>query len=280
MRIRLGCEMAYDFPSPTPLIAMLHVHYTEATQLEHPDLLMTDPPVPAAGYRDVYGNWCTRLVAPAGPFRMKVDSVIRDDGLPDAIARDAQEHRVQDLPPEAVQFLIASRYCETELLMQDAWRLFANVPPGWGRVQAICDFVNRHVTFDYMKARPTRTAAETFREQSGVCRDFAHLAVTLCRCMNIPARYCTGYISDVGLPPPHGQMDLAAWMEVYLGGAWRVFDPRNNAPRWGRVLMGHGRDAADVPLAHIFGPTPLVEFRVWTYQIDEAGAIVPPNVLA
>ncbi|MFT6773719.1 MAG: transglutaminase-like putative cysteine protease [Paracoccaceae bacterium] len=275
MRIRLGCEMAYDFPSPTPLIAMLHVHYSKATQLEHPDILFTDPPVPAKGYRDAYGNWCTRIVAPTGPFRMKVDTVIRDDGQPDPIVLNAQEHAVQDLPDEAMQFLIASRYCETDLLMQDAWRLFAGVPPGWSRVQAICDFVNGHITFDYMKARPTRTAAEAFREESGVCRDFAHLAVTLCRCMNIPARYCTGYISDIGLRPPYAQMDLAAWMEVYLGGAWRVFDPRNNAPRRGRVLMAMGRDAADVPLAHIFGPTPLVEFRVWTDQIDEAGNIIP-----
>ena len=275
MRIRLGCEMVYDFQRPTHMVAMLHVHYSRAAQLEQADVVRSDPPVPVEGYRDGFGNWCTRLTAPAGRFQLRVDSVLRDDGRPDPLVPDAAESPMQDLPPEVLQYLLASRYCDTELLMQAAWDAFGHLPPGWSRVQAICDAVHERVAFDYMQARPTRTASETWNERRGVCRDYAHLAVTLCRCLNIPARYCTGYISDIGLPPPYAQMDLAAWMEVYLGGAWRSFDPRNNARMRGRVKMGHGRDAADVPLTHIFGGGPLLAFKVWTHRIDEDGNDLP-----
>ncbi|MGG7565374.1 transglutaminase-like domain-containing protein [Rhodovulum sp. DZ06] len=275
MRIRLGVEMAYDFAVPTPMVAMLHVRPERAGALETPDLLQADPPVPVQAYFDSFGNRCTRLTAPAGRFTMRVDAMMQDDGRLDPVLPDAQEHPIEGLPEHVLPFLIGSRYCETELLMQDAWRLFAEVEPGWGRVQAICDFVHNHVAFDYMQARATRTAAEAFAERKGVCRDYAHLAVALCRCMNIPARYCTGYISDIGLEPPYAEMDLAAWMEVWLDGAWRTFDPRTNDRRRGRVLMGVGRDAADVPLAHIFGPGPLAAFKVWIHRVDEDGNDLP-----
>ena len=270
MRIKIGCELSFDFPQATPLIAILNVHFSRVSDLERPDHLMTSPPVPVTGYRDSFGNWCNRLVTPAGRFTLGTDTVIRDTGQPDVAQPDAVQHQIQHLPGEAIQFLLGSRYCETDRLADEAWRLFKDTPPGWGRVQAVCDFVHNHITFGYDQASATRTAAGAYAERRGVCRDFAHLAVSFCRCLNIPARYCTGYVSDIGLPPPYEAMDFAAWMEVYLGGRWHTFDPRNNAPRAGRVLIAYGRDAADVPLTHSFGPNTLAGFRVWT---DEAPPI-------
>ena len=267
MRIHLGCELSYSLPKPTPMIVILNVHYSRFTDLERPDHLVTDPPVPVQSYRDSFGNWCCRLVAPTGRFTLGTDGIVRDDGSGDPVDLNAAQHPVEALPPDTLLFLLGSRYCETDRLSEEAWRLFEQFPPGWPRVQAICDFVHHHVTFGYEHSRATRTAAETYAEGIGVCRDFTHLAVTFCRCMNIPTRYCTGYISDIGLPPPYAPMDFAAWMEVYLGGRWWTFDPRNNAPRVGRVLIAQGRDAADVPLTHTFGPNELVGFRVWTDKI-------------
>lgn len=268
-RIRLGCELTYEFPNPTPMIVMLNVHYSRVAALERPDHLTTNPAVPVGSYRDGFGNWCNRLVAPAGRFTLGTDSIIRDDGRTDPAAWNALQHQVQDLPPETLTFLLGSRYCETDRLSEEAWRLFSATPLGWPRVQAVCNFVHNHITFGYEHSRPTRTAAETYAEARGVCRDYAHLAIAFCRCLNIPARYCTGYITDIGLPPPYAPMDFAAWMEVYLGGAWHVFDPRNNAPRIGRILIAHGRDAADVPLTHTFGPNTLAGFRVWAEEITQ-----------
>ena len=269
VRIHLGCQLTYDFPQNTAMIVMLNVHYSRVAQLERPDHLITNPPVPIESYRDGFGNWCCRLVAPAGRFVLGTDSIIRDDGLPDPVALDAVQHAVQDLPPDTLLFLLPSRYCETDTLSAEAWRLFGQAPTGWGRVQAICDFVHRHIKFGYEHSRPTRTAAEAYAEGRGVCRDYAHLAVAFCRAMNIPARYCTGYISDIGQPPPYAEMDFAAWMEVYLGGRWHVFDPRNNQRRIGRILIATGRDAADVPLTHTFGANNLAGFRVWTAPVAE-----------
>ncbi len=269
MRFRLGCSIDYAFPQPTPMIVILNVHYSRFGDLERPDYLTSEPAVPIASYRDGFGNWCNRLVAPAGAFRLGTDGVLRDDGASDPADPAAVQHPVEDLPAEVLVYLLGSRYCETDLLSEEAWRLFSGTPPGWARVQAICDFVHNHVVFGYENARATRTAAETLREGRGVCRDYTHLAVALCRAMNIPARYCTGYVSDIGLPPPYAAMDFAAWMEVWLGGRWWVFDPRNNGKRIGRVLIAQGRDAADVPLTHTFGANTLTGFRVW---IDEAEA--------
>lgn len=269
MRLKVGCELNFDFLQPTPLIATLNVHFSRVSDLEQPDHLITSPRVPVQGYRDNFGNWCNRLVAPAGRFTLGTDAVIRDSGQPDPVQLDALQDEVRDLPSDAIQFLLGSRYCETDRLSDEAWRLFSHTPPGWHRVQAICDFVHNHIQFGYAQASPTRTAAEAYADKRGVCRDFTHLAVTFCRCLNIPARYCTGYVSDIGLPPPYEPMDFAAWMEVFLGGRWYTFDPRNNAPRIGRVLIAYGRDAADVPLTHSFGPSILAGFRVWT---DEAPA--------
>ncbi|MFC3326858.1 transglutaminase-like domain-containing protein [Mesorhizobium cantuariense] len=267
MRIHIGCEMSFDFPQETPLIAMLNVHYSRASDLERPDFLISNPPVPIESYRDSFGNWCNRFVAPPGRFTFGTDAVIRDPGTFEMGDLMAWQHEVRDLPADTLLFLLPSRFCESDLLASEAWRLFGHTPLGIPRVQAVCDFVHNHIVFNYGNARPTRTAAEAYREQSGVCRDYAHLAVTFCRALNIPTRYCTGYISDIGMPKPWASMDFCAWMEVYLGGRWHVFDPRNNAPRIGRILIASGRDAADVPLTHIFGPGTLAGFKVWTSEI-------------
>lgn len=268
MRLRLGCELRYYFPQPTPLIAMLNVHYSRFGDLERPDHLITDPHVPTQSYRDVFGNWCCRLVAPAGDFAMGTDTIIRDTGLPDSFDMGAIQHPVEELPSEALMYLLPSRYCESDVLIGDAIRLFGHTAPDMSRVQAICDFVHNHLTFDYKTAQPTRTASLAYEGKIGVCRDFTHLAIAFCRAMNIPAMYCTGFISDVGVPPPVSAMDFCAWMRVFLGGRWHDFDPRNNKPMIARVLCAAGRDAADVPLVHQFGWGALNSFKVW---IDEIG---------
>ena len=267
MRIHLGCELVFEFPQPTPMILMLTVHHSRAAALERPDFLVTRPPVPVEGFRDGFGNWCSRVLAPPGGFTITTDTVIQDHGQIDPVAENAEQHRVEELPSETLVYLLGSRYCETDSLSDEAWRLFGDMTPGWGRVQAICDFVHRHVAFNYQDASSTRTAQQTYQEGRGVCRDYAHLAIAFCRALNIPARYCTGYISDIGLPPPYAPGDFAAWIEVYIGHRWYVFDPRNNAPRIGRVLVAQGRDAADVSLTHTFGPSRLTGFKVWTDEI-------------
>jgi transglutaminase-like putative cysteine protease len=267
MKIRLGYELIYQCPQPTPMILNLNIHYTRSADLIRADNLLTEPWVPLVLYRDGFGNWCTRLVAPGGRTRITADAVINDRGLPDPLAPDAQQHTVDSLPEETLVYLLASRYCDSENLSAVAWKLFGNTSGGWTRVQAICDFVHQHITFGYQFARPTKTASEAFHERQGVCRDFTHLAITLCRCLNIPARYCTGYISDIGLPPTVEPQDFAAWFEAYIGGAWYTFDARNNAPRIGRVLMARGRDAADVAISMTFGPNVLEGFRVWVDEV-------------
>lgn len=268
MKIRLGYELLYDCPQPTPMILTLNIHYTRVSDIVVPDHLITTPSIPITAYRDAYGNWCSRIVAPKGRLRLTADGIVNDTGEPDRVVPSAQQHPVEDLPEETLLFLLGSRYCDTDRLSQTAWDLFGHSPTGWGRVQAICDFVHRHVTFGYEHARATRTAGETLDEGVGVCRDYAHLAVAFCRCMNIPARYCTGYLSDIGIPPPYGPMDFAGWFEAYLGGRWYTFDARNNVPRIGRVLIARGRDAADVPITHTFGPSTLTGFKVWTDELE------------
>jgi transglutaminase-like putative cysteine protease len=270
MHIRVGYELSYLFPQPTPMILALNIHYTRVSDIVAPDHVIIGPSVPITAYRDPFGNWCSRILAPAGRVRISTNAVVKDTGKPDAVAPEAQQLPVQSLPEETLTFLLGSRYCETERLLQAAWSSFGQSPTGWGRVQAICDFVHRHITFGYEHARATKTAWEVFRERKGVCRDYAHLAIALCRCMNIPARYCTGYLGDIGVPPPHGPMDFSAWFEAYLGGQWYTFDARNNVPRIGRVLIARGRDAADVAITTTFGPNTLETFRVWTDEIAEA----------
>jgi transglutaminase-like putative cysteine protease len=267
MRIEIGCRLSYQMQNDTPVIAMLNVHYSRFASLERPDHLVTSPPVPIDTYRDSFGNWCSRMVAPAGAFTISAHGVIADSGEADLYEPAAVQHPVEDLPSDALVYLLGSRYCETDRLSEMAWDLFGSGPTGWARVQAICDYVHDHVQFDYMKADATQTALQTWDRRTGVCRDFTHLAVALCRALNLPTRYCTGYVSDIGVPPPNGPMDFAAWMEVYLSGQWWTFDPRNNTPRRGRILIARGRDATDVPLTQTFGPNVLTGFEVVTRPI-------------
>jgi transglutaminase-like putative cysteine protease len=277
MKIRVGFEITYDCPQPTPMILTLSVHYSRVSDLVVPDHLVADPPVAMTAYRDTFGNWCSRIVAPKGTLRLSTEAVVRDSGLPDVAAPDARQTPVEALPDDTLLFLLGSRYCETDRLSDTAWQLFGATPPGWPRVQAICDYVHRHIAFGYEHARFTRTAWEALHDKTGVCRDYAHLAVAFCRCMNIPARYCTGYLGDIGIPPPYGPMDFAAWFEAYLDGRWYTFDPRNNVPRIGRVLIARGRDASDVAITTTFGPNTLQRFIVRTDEVVDA-APTPPAV--
>ncbi|MGA8054474.1 MAG: transglutaminase family protein [Burkholderiales bacterium] len=271
MQIRLGYELIYDCPQPTPMLLTLSIHFSRVSDIVVPDHLITTPSIPISAYRDGFGNWCSRIVAPKGSIRLSADALVNDTGAPDLVVPSAQQHPVESLPEETLVFLLGSRYCETDRLSEAAWRLFGQAPAGWGRVRAICDFVHNHIAFGYQHARPTRTALEAFNERQGVCRDYAHLAIAFCRCLNFPARYCTGYLGDIGVPPSQDPMDFSAWFEVYLGGAWYTFDARNNIPRIGRVLIARGRDAADVPISHTFGPNTLKSFRVWADEVSGAG---------
>jgi len=269
MLIRVGFELVYEFAQKTPLVLMLNVHPSRARDLVQPDHLRVSPALPVARYLDAFGNICSRLVAPPGEVAIRTDAIVADCGLPDAVEPAARQHEVGELPHDALVFLLGSRYCETERLMNVAWSNFGSTPSGWPRVQAICDFVNSHLRFGYPHARATRTAVEAFVERRGVCRDFAHLAVSLCRCMNIPARYCTGYLGDIDVEPEPEPMDFSAWFEVYLGGRWYAFDARHNVPRIGRIVMARGRDAADVALSTTFGRNTIKRFNVVTDEIAE-----------
>jgi transglutaminase-like putative cysteine protease len=273
MLIRAGYQITYECPAPTPMNLLLSVRPERRPDLVTMQRITASGPTPMRQYRDLFGNIASRLVAPAGPITFFADFVIEDSGLGDPIVRDALQHPIEDVPDDVFPFLLGSRYCETQLLSPLAWSLFGQTEPGWSRVQAIVDYVHDRMNFGYRHARSTRTAAEAHEEQHGVCRDFAHLAVALCRCMNIPARYCTGYLGDIGIPPVEAPMDFSAWFEVYLGGAWRTFDARHNTPRIGRILMAHGRDAADVAITTSFGTAWLTSFEVVTEEIPQNGVV-------
>ena len=267
--IRIGYEIVYECCQPTPMILTLGVRPSPHQCIVVPTILTCEPWVPVWTYCDSFDNLCTRLVAPPGRIKFAASGVVRDSGLPDEIVPQARQHPVPELPEVTLPFLLGSRYCETDRFSQTAWNLFGNTPEGWPRVQAICDYVHAQIRFGYEFARPTKTAWETFDEGTGVCRDMAHLAITFCRCMNIPARYCTGYLGDIGVPPVEAPMDFAGWFEAYLGGRWYAFDPRNYIPRIGRILIARGRDAGDVAISNTFGPSALVSFAVQTYQIEQ-----------
>jgi len=276
VQIKIGFDIVYECTQPTPMVLMLNVHPSRRHDLEAPDTLHFEPHVPSHTYLDSFGNTCTRLVAPAGQLCIFTDTIINDAGTPEPVVPDAPQHNIADLPDDALMYLLASRYCETDKLVSMAWALFGQTPLGWPRVQAICDFVNGRINFGYPHASPVRSAADALSDQRGVCRDFAHLAITLCRCMNIPARYCTGYLGDIGVPHDPAPMDFSAWFEVYLGGKWYAFDARHNMPRVARILIGRGRDAADVAISTTFGFNILRKFTVWTDEMPAAdGSKIP-----
>ncbi len=272
MRIRAGFTLGYKCPQPTPMLLALNIRPERRADLITDQALTFDPPVPFRGYIDGFGNSCGRIVAPAGSIAISTAFEIADSGAPDPVFPDAVQHEIGALPDEVMVFLLGSRYCDTDRLSDFAWRQFGATPPGWARVQAICDFVHGHIEFGYHHASALRTAHDGFVEQRGVCRDFAHLAVTLCRCMNIPARYCTGYLGDFGVPPDPAPMDFSAWFQAYLGGAWHTFDARHNKPRIGRILMAVGRDATDVALTTNFGATQLEVFKVVSEEVPDGAA--------
>ena len=263
MKIRTGFHIAFETSAPaTPLMLMLKLRPEREPDLITPQVMTNDRDLPMADHIDLYGNIRTRVTLPPGVTTFSADFVIRDSGEPDPIETHLQQHAVEDLPDETLSFLLPSRYCEVDLLNDLAWDLFGSTPQGWARVQAIVAYAHQRITFSYPKALPTRTAHLAHQEQIGVCRDYAHLAVTLCRCMNIPARYCTGYMGDINIDPIPGPMDFSAWFQVWLGGAWRTFDARHNKPRTGRTLQAVGRDAADVAISTAFGNAALKRFDV------------------
>ena len=268
MEIRAGFELVFDSPQPTPMILMLSVHPSRIGDLRSPHHMMFSREAGARDYRDGFENICTRIMAPGGAFSVSADFVVHDSGEPDAVCLEAPETPVDELPEDALVFLLGSRYCDTDRLSDAAWSLFGSAPRGWRRVQAICDYVHDRLTFGYQHASSTRTAFEGHEERLGVCRDFAHLAISLCRCMNIPARYCTGYLGDIGVPALPSPMDFSAWFEAYLGGSWYAFDARHNEPRIGRILVARGRDATDVALSTSFGSSSLIGFKVVTDEIS------------
>jgi transglutaminase-like putative cysteine protease len=271
MLIRLGYDISFDIPLEVPIVALLNVYQSRTADLREPDILRLEPEVKIDTYTDVFGNQCSRFVAPPGTIRLYNSTLIEDAGAGDEQNPDAPEIPVGELPTEVLQYLLASRYCEVDLLSNTAAELFGEVSPGWRRVQAICDWVNAKVTFGYPFARSTKTALDVYTERLGVCRDFQHLAITFCRALNIPARYVTGYLGDIGVPPAEAAMDFSAWFEAYLGDRWWTFDARHNKSRIGRVLMAVGRDAADVALTTSFGSARLKNFTVITDEVKETG---------
>ena len=267
MLIKAGFEIMYECPQPTPMLLALDVHPDRVGDIRGSYGTRFDRDVTPHTYRDGFGNTCARIVAPAGVTTMTAEFVIADSGLPDEWAPDAVQHQVEALPEDALVYLLGSRYCDTDRMSDTAWGLFGGTPTGWDRVQAICDYTHDRIAFGYDHADPTRTASTAHQGRRGVCRDYAHLAVTLCRCMNIPARYCTGYLGDIGVPPLDAPMDFSAWFEAFLGGRWYTFDARHNTPRIGRILMARGRDATDVALCTTFGPCTLTGFQVVTDEL-------------
>jgi transglutaminase-like putative cysteine protease len=270
VEIRAGYDIAFQCFQDTPMTLMLSIDPARVGDLLSEHSIQFSPNIPSRDYVDMFGNTCTRIVAPAGLIEMRNDFLIADRGLPDEVALEARQLEVGDLPDDMLVYLLGSRYCDTQKLSALAWSLFGGVTPGWQRVQAICDYAHDRICFGYEHARCDRTASEGHEERVGVCRDFAHLAVTLCRCMNIPARYCTGYLGDIGVPVDPAPMDFSAWFEAYLDGRWFTFDARHNHPRIGRIVMARGRDAADVAISTSFGAAQLASFAVTTVEISES----------
>jgi transglutaminase-like putative cysteine protease len=274
MRIRYGFAIEIDVPQDITILTALDVEPDRRKDIVHERPFTANGATAVESFIDGFGNLCRRIACPPGTVALSLEGVIEDNGVPDPVAADAVQSPIGELPVETLPFLLASRYCETEFLTDIAWGQFGAIAGGWARVQAICDFVHDHLTFGYPYARATRTALEAYNERVGVCRDFTHLAVALCRCMNIPARYCNGYLGDIGIPPDPAPMDFNAWFEAYIGGRWYTFDARHNMPRIGRIVVARGRDAMDIPMLHTFGPHYLRRFEVTTEElIDETYAI-------
>ena len=266
MLIQAGYDIAFQCPAQTSMLLQLNVHPSRVGDLRSPDIVRSDPNLAMGAYLDHFGNRVTRVDAPPGLVTFSNRFVIHDSGLPDETPPDRPATPIARLPDETLVFLISSRYCDSDNLTNFAWSMFGSIAGGYQRVKAICDFVHAKIRFSYPDARANRCASDSMREGVGVCRDFAHLAVALCRCMNIPARYCTGYLGDIGVPPDPSPMDFSAWFEAFLDGRWYTFDARHNHPRIGRIVMARGRDAADVAISTAFGVANLARFEVVTLE--------------
>jgi transglutaminase-like putative cysteine protease len=267
MLIRVGYDFLFDVPEPIPTILKLYLHPSQLSKVTKSECLKIEPDTPVEEFLDEFGNRAARLVLPAGRVRLWNEAQIEDGGEPDTVNPTVEQLPVQDLPLDVLPYLLGSRYCEVDRLSEIAWNLFGQTPTGWAKVEAVCDWVHTHIRFGYEYARPTKTAYDVYTERTGVCRDFMHLAIAFCRCLHIPARYATGYLGDIGIPPQPSPMDFSAWFEVYLGNRWYVFDARHNIPRVGRILMARGRDAVDVALTTSFGRVNLEKFTVWTSEV-------------
>ena len=267
MFIEAGYNISFECTSETPLLLMVHIRPERHVDLTAPEKFTLWPDIPYRTYTDHFGNICTRIIAPAGTLSLWNRFVIADSGLTESMPEGASQHGIDELPDDVLMFLLGSRYCDTQKLLSIAWSLFGAIEPGWKRVKAILEYTHDRIRFGYEHARSDRTAWEAHEEGVGVCRDFAHLGIALCRCMNIPARYCTGYLGDIGVPPDPSPMDFSAWFEVYLEGAWYTMDARHKHPRIGRILMARGRDATDTAISVAFGIANLVEFTVITNEV-------------
>lgn len=268
MLIRAGYEFGFDAPLPVTMILKLYLHSSLLPNIKESENLRVEPQTIGEEFVDKFGNRACRLILPAGPIRISNQAVIENDWQPDIVNYHAQQIPLEELPTSVLPYLMSSRYCEVDLLSEIAWELFGETPPGWARVQAICDWVNSNVRFGYEYARVTKTAYDVYQERTGVCRDFNHLALTFCRCLHIPARYASGYLSDMGIPPQPLAMDFSAWFEVYLDHQWYTVDARHNTPRCGRLLMTRGLDAVDTALTTSFGQVNLTKFQVWTKDVS------------
>jgi transglutaminase-like putative cysteine protease len=265
-RIRVGCEASFRLSVPTPAVLQMEPRADGAPRiLRH--VWDTEPKTPLHEFVDIYGNVCYRATMPPGSFRVSYDAVVEVPGGRDELVPDAVQMPVEQLPDEVLHFTLPSRYCLSDVMSDTAWDLFRSTPPGWSRVQAICDWVHQNVRFKYGSSNPLTSALDVYQRRVGVCRDFAHLAITFCRAMNIPARYVFGYLPDIGVPPPYEKMDFAAWLEAYVDGRWLTFDPRNNTPRIGRIVIGRGRDALDVAMVTTYGRVDLRRMVVWADEV-------------
>jgi transglutaminase-like putative cysteine protease len=280
MLIRVGYEFIFDIPVPCPMLLMLDLLPDRDLTVRRAGGMRTEPPVYFDRFSDLFGNRCTRIVAPAGQFRIWDDLIVADDGWPDPVGYGAEQVPVEQLPPELLVYLLGSRYCEVDRLTDIAWKLFGEVVGGWARVQAVCNWVHHNVEFGYKYSRPTKTAYEVYEDRTGVCRDFNHLALTFCRCLGIPARYATGYLGDIGVPQSPCPMDFSGWFQVYLSGRWYTVDARHNTPRIGRIVIAQGRDAVDVAMTTSFGRAGLRWLTVWTDEVSEAALCEPQANLA
>lgn len=270
MLVRVGYEIVLNFAAPTPLILKLYTHPSLANALVKSDRLTLDPNISTREFTDSFGNRCLKTEALAGNLHLCNDAIVKTSDLPDLVNWEARQSSVSDLPDDTLEYLQGSRYCEIEQLSPIAWQLFGGEEPGWARVQAVCDWVHSNISYGYEHARSSKTAYEVYQERTGVCRDFAHLAIAFCRSLNIPARYASGYLGDIGVEPLPTPMDFHAWFEVFLDGKWYTFDARHNVPRLGRVLMVRGRDAADTALITSFGAHELVKFKVWADEVSSS----------